>query len=362
MAINNVFSTNSLSGNIVFGNNTNFPIDYIYDHTTTLLQDGRLLIIAGRHSAPPDYFNIVSNSCYLGTMNNGVLSWVQINDFPITVNQHSSVLLSDGRVLVVGGWDQYNALNSTYIGTISGNTISWVQSNNFPTYISLKSLILLSDGRVVTFEPENVSPDMSYFMTISGDTIAYQQLIVSPDYIVYPRYAIQLNYTRILAVSNFLGVDYIHKIYIGTISGSSITWVYAGDYPSVPGAIGSLTLLPNGKVFSKEDGSVNTYIGTVSGNTVSWVPNDNFPYGYQDNTMTILPVSIPVKPDEITLSFSSDGGVSFSNNKTISLGAQGERKKRIIWRRLGRHRNLTLKVTTRCTSQVNIIAAHAELS
>ena len=66
--------------------------------------------------------------------------------------------------------------------------------------------------------------------------------------------------------------------------------------------------------------------------------------------------------DTITLSFSDDGGVEFKNEHTISLGAQGERKKRVVWRRLGRHRNLTLKVTTRCNSQVNLIAAHADLS
>ena len=72
--------------------------------------------------------------------------------------------------------------------------------------------------------------------------------------------------------------------------------------------------------------------------------------------------SQPNKEDTISLSFSDDGGFEFKNEHTISLGAQGERKKRIIWRRLGRHRNLTLRVTTRCNSQVNIIAAHAELS
>jgi hypothetical protein len=72
--------------------------------------------------------------------------------------------------------------------------------------------------------------------------------------------------------------------------------------------------------------------------------------------------SLPSEEDTITLSFSDDGGVEFKNDHVISLGAQGERKKRVIWRRLGRHRNLTLKVTTRCKSQVNLIAAHAELS
>lgn len=72
--------------------------------------------------------------------------------------------------------------------------------------------------------------------------------------------------------------------------------------------------------------------------------------------------SLPNEEDTITLSFSDDGGVEFRNDHTISLGAEGERKKRVIWRRLGRHRNLTLKVVTRCKSQVNIIAAHAELT
>lgn len=72
--------------------------------------------------------------------------------------------------------------------------------------------------------------------------------------------------------------------------------------------------------------------------------------------------SLPNAEDTITLSFSDDGGVEFKNDHVISLGAQGERKKRVIWRRLGRHRNLTLRVTTRCKSQVNIIAAHADLS
>jgi len=72
--------------------------------------------------------------------------------------------------------------------------------------------------------------------------------------------------------------------------------------------------------------------------------------------------SQPNAEDTITLSFSDDGGVEFKNDHTISLGAQGDRKKRVIWRRLGRHRNLTLRVTTRCNSQVNIIAAHAEMT
>lgn len=70
----------------------------------------------------------------------------------------------------------------------------------------------------------------------------------------------------------------------------------------------------------------------------------------------------PNVDDIVILSFSSDGGVSFGNEKVISLGAQGERKKRILWRRLGRHRNLAIKVQTRSGTAMNIIAAYAEVS
>lgn len=72
--------------------------------------------------------------------------------------------------------------------------------------------------------------------------------------------------------------------------------------------------------------------------------------------------SLPNNEDTISLSFSDDGGFTFKNEHTISLGAQGDRKKRIIWRRLGRHRNLTLSITTRCKSMINIIDAFADMS
>lgn len=66
--------------------------------------------------------------------------------------------------------------------------------------------------------------------------------------------------------------------------------------------------------------------------------------------------------DEAQLSVSSDGGVSFGNSRRISIGKTGERKKRVIWRRLGRHRNITIKVSLRSKAQVNIIAAYASVS
>lgn len=72
--------------------------------------------------------------------------------------------------------------------------------------------------------------------------------------------------------------------------------------------------------------------------------------------------SQPNAEDTISLAYSDDGGVQFNNEHIISLGAEGERKKRIIWRRLGRHRNLAIRITTRCNSQINLIGAHAEMS
>lgn len=71
--------------------------------------------------------------------------------------------------------------------------------------------------------------------------------------------------------------------------------------------------------------------------------------------------SVVNETDTVCLQFSSDGGVSFGNEHTISLGDQGKRKTRIVWRRLGRHRNFSAKVKFRSASQINIIAAYAEM-
>lgn len=70
----------------------------------------------------------------------------------------------------------------------------------------------------------------------------------------------------------------------------------------------------------------------------------------------------PVADPQITLKWSDDGGHTWSNGTTISMGASGNYSKRVIWRRLG----MTMKLRDRVyevsgTDPVSIIINGAEL-
>lgn len=59
------------------------------------------------------------------------------------------------------------------------------------------------------------------------------------------------------------------------------------------------------------------------------------------------------------LSYSDDGGRSFKNEQTASVGKIGEYKKRLIWRRLGRSRDRVFKL--KITDPVPVVLMNAEI-
>jgi hypothetical protein len=63
--------------------------------------------------------------------------------------------------------------------------------------------------------------------------------------------------------------------------------------------------------------------------------------------------------DEITLEYSKDGGVSWSFKKSATIGKEGEFTHRAIWRRLGRHRDISFRIRTQTTANVRLIALYA---
>ncbi len=64
--------------------------------------------------------------------------------------------------------------------------------------------------------------------------------------------------------------------------------------------------------------------------------------------------------DIIYLQYSEDGGISWSNIKESYLGATGERTKRAIWRRLGRHRNFVMKLITWTDKPFKILGGYGD--
>jgi hypothetical protein len=68
----------------------------------------------------------------------------------------------------------------------------------------------------------------------------------------------------------------------------------------------------------------------------------------QGNPAAVEPVTPPAEPviPQINLRWSDDGGYTWSNYKTMSMGASGAYRTRVIWRRLGQARQRVFEVST----------------
>ena len=82
------------------------------------------------------------------------------------------------------------------------------------------------------------------------------------------------------------------------------------------------------------------------------------------NSNAVEPVTPPVEPvdPQISLRWSDDGGYTWSNYKTLSMGVSGNYNNRVIWRRLGQARQRIFEVSTG-QNRVNLAlyAAYLEL-
>jgi len=63
--------------------------------------------------------------------------------------------------------------------------------------------------------------------------------------------------------------------------------------------------------------------------------------------------------DELSIQITKDGGRTYSIPRTVSLGKVAKYKTRVAFRRLGRARNMSIKVKTRSKAPIRIISAQA---
>jgi hypothetical protein len=119
------------------------------DHTATLLDDGRVLIVGGRSSsgalATCEIFDPLTDTLSAGPA------------LPDPRSQHVAVRLADGRVLAVGGLevdspsDVVGSLLSAHLATALFSPVSstWSSGPSLPTGLIGHTLTLLGDGRVL---------------------------------------------------------------------------------------------------------------------------------------------------------------------------------------------------------------------
>ncbi len=117
-------------------------------HTATLLKSGKVLVVGGSSDQP----------FYLGSLASAELYDPQTNSWALAASMHTprsfhtATLLSDGRVLVVGGIEATNDVSGTVLGTAElydPLTNSWTPATPLLFARARHTAVLLADHRVL---------------------------------------------------------------------------------------------------------------------------------------------------------------------------------------------------------------------
>ena len=110
------------------------------DHASVLLPDGRVLVMGGTDSV-----NVLKSSELFNPANQ---TWTASADMKVARRGHSATLLDNGKVLVTGGFDGKTALATAEVYDPSSNT--WTATTNtMTTSRRFHTATLLNDGKVL---------------------------------------------------------------------------------------------------------------------------------------------------------------------------------------------------------------------
>ena len=241
-----------VSGSLAFARSW-YPISMMNGMALTL-PDGRIMGLGGHNGT-----TAVSN-VYIGTVTASAITWVAGTSMPYTSNMGAAVMLKDGRILITGGRNasQVEQAN-TYFGTVSGNTITWTQGSNMPTANAYHKLIQLPDGRILI--GGGATSSAFYFGTISGTTITWSAAVAHPTGSYCCPFQRLPSGKLLLIDTGNTGGAVSWKAFLGTISGSNITWAETSKGSPVHAHYGQLLNLPDGRLlFSAGVAISGTYL------------------------------------------------------------------------------------------------------
>ena len=114
------------------------------NHTATLLSDGRVLVVGGINRTVIGSTLTYLSNCRIYDPTSNL--WSNAGDLVTGRANHTATLLADGRVLVVGGLDQDGAMSDTELYDPATNT--WAYITNLKTYRYNHTATLLPNGQL----------------------------------------------------------------------------------------------------------------------------------------------------------------------------------------------------------------------
>ncbi len=112
-----------------------------YDHTATLLSDGRVLVAGGSDG----YDLLAAAEVY----DPSIGSWSTVGRLAVARSGHAATLLLDGTVLVTGGYDDRSGRILDSTETFDPSSGTWNAAGKMVTARTAHTATLLSDGRVL---------------------------------------------------------------------------------------------------------------------------------------------------------------------------------------------------------------------
>lgn len=142
----------SLMGGVAHAAGWNPTGDSVYPHegygsTATLLQDGRVLVVGGYDATSPDYG---STQAELYDPSTG--TWAATTNANFGHYEHTATLLDDGRVLIAGGHRFISETGLLYEGKAEiydPSTATWTVTGSMSTGRVLHTATLLDNGQVL---------------------------------------------------------------------------------------------------------------------------------------------------------------------------------------------------------------------
>jgi len=275
------------------GANSNNRTTMTYAHTVTPLPDGRFLKIGGSQ----DSIGGIANT-FFGSPTDDTINWIEANSLPITAYYHSTTLITNTRILVVGGYIQAN----TFFGDIVGNTINWTSSTALPNARYMHTTVLV-DGKLVVTGGIGAAGNYLqnvYIGTISTNAINWIESTTRTAGVNLARHeTIPLPSGYILHIGGANSGAVRAQTVFMTLQNSGTSITFSGDRTFPPGTSnGRLGIhgcrLQDGRIFigGGHNGITpqpNCYIGYISNATIQLEESIPLPIPLYEHTITYSP-------------------------------------------------------------------------